>query len=812
MKIKLSAMVTLALASSASLGAAEKLTTSTIDVYSATPLPSIGLPLDIVPANIQVIKGNQLKNQPGVTIADYMSNNSQAVNVTQTQGNPFQPDISFRGFTASPLLGQPQGMSVYVDGVRVNEPFGDIVNWDLIPSFAIQGMQIVPGSNPVYGLNTLGGAIAVQTKDGRLNPGAGIEMEFGSWGRKRVSAEYGGVFATQNGSFDYFVGAQHTDENGWRKYSPSYVNQTFAKVGWQNSASKINLSFTGANNNLTGNGLTPVALLSGDRDQIHTRPDITDNFLRSFTLNASNWVNDKVMLSANVYNRLSHRKTINGDLNDEFNTDDTFEDGYNGVAPYATTPSSNGKGRVCESVLGANGDDWCAPASMNRSRTKQRVSGFTLQAAFNQDIFNRPNQFITGVAYENSKIKFHSTEQKSDIEDLTFAQIHNEGNARFFDNGLPINLSSDVETTVQLTGKTNTYSIFATDTLSLTDKWHVTAAARYNHTKVNNFDSLNPAGASNSLSGIHSFNRLNPSIGLVNKTFENLTVFANYSESSRAPTSIELGCANKDEPCLLPNAMAGDPPLNQVVSKTYDFGLRGVITDNIKWNSSVYRTRNSDDIQFIWAGASSGSRGYFDNVGQTLRTGLDLGLNGRYEKLGFSANYSYIRAEYDSTFDLYNSAHREPDGTSGNYTVRPGDRMAGISPHQLKTRLSYEIMPQWTVGLNTVSYSNQYMHGNENNDHTPGGSRLGQPKVAAYTVVNLDTQYRFDSGFKLFAKAINIFDKDYDIAGRLGETQIKTTGWQGLSEQRVGMVVPGAPRALWVGVRYDFGGNEDKKD
>jgi outer membrane receptor protein involved in Fe transport len=138
--------------------------------------------------------------------------------------------------------------------------------------------------------------------------------------------------------------------------------------------------------------------------------------------------------------------------------------------------------------------------------------------------------------------------------------------------------------------------------------------------------------------------------------------------------------------------------------------------------------------------------------------------------------------------------------------------MAGISPHQLKTRLSYEIMPQWTVGLNTVSYSNQYMHGNENNDHTPGGSRLGQPKVAAYTVVNLDTQYKFDSGFKLFAKAINIFDKDYDIAGRLGETQIKTTGWQGLSEQRVGMVVPGAPRALWVGVRYDFGGNEDKKD
>jgi outer membrane receptor protein involved in Fe transport len=800
MKLKLSRIIALALLGSVSLDAAEKLTTGTINVISATPLPSIGLPLDIVPANIQVVKGSQINTQNGVSLADYISNNLQSVNINQTQGNPFQPDISFRGFTASPLLGQPQGMSVFVDGVRVNEPFGDVVNWDLIPSFAIQGMQVIPGSNPVYGLNTLGGAIAVQTKDGRLNPGAGIEMEFGSWGRKRVSAEYGGVFATQNGSFDYFVGGQHTDEDGWRKYSPSYVNQTFAKVGWQNSASKINLSFIGANNNLTGNGLTPVALLSGDRDQIHTRPDITDNFLRSFTLNASNWINDKVMLSANAFNRLSHRKSINGDLNDGFNTNDEFEDGYLG-----------GSGRVCETVIGAlHGDDYCAPASMNRSNTKQRVSGFTIQAAFNQDIFNKPNQLIAGLGYENSKIKYNATEQKSDIEDLTFAEIHSTGATRFFDDGLPINLSSTVEDTVKLTGKTNTYSIFATDTLSLTDKWHLTAAARYNHTKVNNVDTLNPAGASNSLTGTHIFNRLNPSIGVVNKAFENLSVFANYSESSRAPTSIELGCANRDEPCLLPNAMAGDPPLNQVVSKTYDFGLRGSITDNIKWNSSVYRTRNQDDIQFIWSG--SGSRGYFNNVGQTLRTGLDLGLNGRFEKLGLNINYSYINAEYDSTFQLYNAAHRNPDGTTASYTVRPGDEMPGISPHQLKMRLSYELLPRWNIGLNTVSYSNQYVHGNESNDHTPGSTRLGQAKIAGYTVVNLDTQYKFDSGFKLFAKAINIFDKDYDIAGRLGETQIKTTGWQGLSEQRVGMVVPGAPRALWIGVRYDFGGNEDKKD
>ena len=202
MKLKLSAVVAVALTSAASLGAAEKFTTSTINVYSATPLPSIGLPLDLVPANIQVIKREDLKNQVGVTIADFANNNLQSVSIQETQGNPFQPDVTYRGYSASPLDGNPQGLSVFLDGVRVNEPFGDSVRWDLIPSFAIQGMQLIPGSNPLYGLNTLGGAIALQTKSGRTNQGAAIEASGGSWGRKNVSAEYGGV--SKDGSVDYY--------------------------------------------------------------------------------------------------------------------------------------------------------------------------------------------------------------------------------------------------------------------------------------------------------------------------------------------------------------------------------------------------------------------------------------------------------------------------------------------------------------------------------------------------------------------------------------------------------------------------------
>lgn len=146
----------------------------TIVVVGTTPLVGVGTPLEKVPANVQTIKGSELQAQHSSTtstITDYMQRNVTSVDTNDAQGNASQTDILYRGFTASPLLGTPQGLSVFLDGVRVNEPFGDVVNWDLIPQAAIQTMQIIPGSNPTFGLNTLGGAVAVTTKNGRSNPG-----------------------------------------------------------------------------------------------------------------------------------------------------------------------------------------------------------------------------------------------------------------------------------------------------------------------------------------------------------------------------------------------------------------------------------------------------------------------------------------------------------------------------------------------------------------------------------------------------------------------------------------------------------------
>jgi outer membrane receptor protein involved in Fe transport len=381
--------------------------------------------------------------------------------------------------------------------------------------------------------------------------------------------------------------------------------------------------------------------------------------------------------------------------------------------------------------------------------------------------------------------------------------------------------------TVGLTGKQWTASLFATDTLSLNDKWHLNAGVRYNHTKVDNDDTLRGSLAQSprSLTAVDDYKRLNPSIGITHTPTDRLSIFGTYSESSRAPTSIELGCSNPEYGCLLPSAMADDPPLKQVVAKTYDFGARGSLTDEVKWNASIYHAMNHQDLQFIRAGNST-SRGYYNNVGRTQRQGLDLGLSGQYDRFRWNASYSYIRATFDSDFSLVNSANSSAPNDDPNkniYNVTKGDKMPSIPAHQFKARAQYDVTPKWSVGTNLVYFSDQYVMGNENNKHEANTATClisgslrsnkaacGSGKISDYTVVNLDTQYNFGGGWKAFAKAINIFDNDYYVAGRLAETMFDASGAYD-NEIKSRGVIPGAPRAAWIGVRYEFGGAPEAK-
>src|ERR1700691_68474 len=228
-----------------------------VTVIGNTPLGGLGLPLNQIPSNVKSADSKEMQRQQTLDLADYLNNNFSGVNASDSAGNPYQMDIYYHGFTASPLLGTPEGLSVYLDGVRVNESFGDTVNWDLIPESAISTVSLISGSNPVFGLNTLGGALTLQTKSGHADPGTEFEAYGGSFGRHAFQGETGGEF----GAFDYLLTGNYFDETGWRDLSPTRVWQGFGKIGWQTDSTDIDLSYTYADTSLYGDGSTPLSML-----------------------------------------------------------------------------------------------------------------------------------------------------------------------------------------------------------------------------------------------------------------------------------------------------------------------------------------------------------------------------------------------------------------------------------------------------------------------------------------------------------------------------------------------------------------------
>ncbi len=667
----------------------------------------------------------------------------------------------------------------------MNEPFGDVVNWDLIPTNAIHSINLIPGSNPLFGLNTLGGALSVQTKSGRTNQGGAVEYYQGSFGRKAGSAEFGGM--TQDGSIDYFISGNVFSEDGWRDFSPSDVGQLFGKVGWQNEATSLNLSYTGADNKLVGNGLAPADFLRQQgRESILTRPDLTENKLSFFNLNWSHFFNDNTQLSGNTYSRYGRTNTLNGDGNDDFD-DDTVDLDASGDIDATELAIAN-----ANCAADADSDENCSGA-INRTSSNRKGYGFNAQMTFGQDLMNMKNQFIVGGGYDYGRTNFK--------QNTEFGLVNStrgiDGVGIFGDEGL-----------VDLKGVSKTWSLFATDTLSLNPLWHLTASARYNHTKVENDDRLNPIpdpieANNTSLTSDQSYNRINPAIGVNYTPSKNLTAYASYNEGSRAPTAIELGCANPAQPCRLPNAFAGDPPLDQVVAKTYEGGLRGKLNPDIGWSFSAYRAQNFDDIQFI--SSTTTGAGFFDNVGKTRRQGIDAALNGRLDKFTWALGYSYVRATYESDFEIVSEVNETVPG-SEIQQVGKGDHIPGIPQHQLKLRAAFDVTPNWNIGTNIFAFSDQYSRGNENNKFDGEGA-----KVSGYLVMNLDTRYRFgNSGWQLFAKANNIFDREYNNGGLLGEHRFDagTGQFTGNESDTNAFFAPGAPRAGWIGVRYEFGGKK----
>ena len=788
----LSLMLMTAIFSSASYAEESNLELSDIEVIGTTPLHGVGLPADQIASNIQSATAEDIEQSQSLDMTDFMNKTLGSVSINAAQNNPFQPDVQFRGFTASPLVGVAQGLSIYQDGVRINEPFGDAVNFELIPESAIASMNLMPGSNPLFGLNTLGGAISIQTKNGFTNEGHSLEGYTGSFGRHSATLESGG----NDGTFGYFVTGAYTEEDGWRDQSPSEVEQLFANLSYRNDTSSLDLALTAVDSDLNGNGASPIELAAFEgREAVFTWPDNTQNELRMATLNGSHWISDSVLVSANTYFRNNDRSTFNGD-GAEFGFNATNElieeleqesgesnpDFAIRVAAADVIEDENGVAITQARLDGADDDEL---AINNTSTTKQDSYGLGLQTTFLNNLFERENQLIVGASYDKARMKYNA---QSEIAEFT----ENRGTTGFD----ILNSESIVDAQID----SDTVGLYFTDTLSVTEQLAVTLSGRYNRTRIA-ISGTSEGGETplNETGETHHFNRFNPALGLAYSVDETLGVYGSYSESSRAPTPSELTCSNPLKPCALPNSFLSDPPLEQVVSKTWEAGLRGKF-NSISWTAGVFHTVNKDDIIFIPVeeGGPSGNlnNGIFDNIAKTKRQGVELGLNGAAiaDKLTWFSNYSYVDATFESSFDVFNENNPAGEDT----TVQAGDSMPSIPKHHVKLGMDYAFTKAFTFGFDASYQSSQYFRGDEANNNE---------KMSGYSLVNIHTRYKLNKNVEFFAKVDNLFDREYESFGLYGESDEAPglgdePGDYGLSDSR--FVGYGAPRAGWIGIKVSM--------
>jgi hypothetical protein len=725
-----------------------------VRVVGVTPLPGIGVALDRVPSNVQSASASILARTPAIHLGAQLGSALASVHLNEAQSSTFQPDVQFRGFVASPLLGLPQGLAVYQDGVRLNEPFGDTVNWDLVPTNALAVALVMPGSNPLFGLNALGGALALQTKTGFSHPGHAARYSAGSFGRQWAEVESGG----SRGHVGYFLAGRWVHEDGWRRFSPSRVAQLFGSVERQTDAGRLAVSLTSSVNRLIGNGPAPAQLLEIDRRDIFTHQDLTDTKLGLVTVTGRRRLRRDVEVEAVGYARPAAVSTFNGD--------DTAYGACETGAFVGFLCTDEGSGDV---VRGRDGLGIRAPGSAlsatnNRSSTRTRGWGGSGQLTSTGAVARRENHFVVGASVDAARSRYTAD---TELARLT-ASRGTTGVGLF-----------DAEADVGLRTQVAHVGAFAGDFFSVTPRLTLSASTRVTRSGVRLVDALGE-----DLNGDHHFTGINAAGGATYAVAPaRLTLFGGFSRSTRVPTPSELSCADPDDPCRLPNAFLADPPLAQVVARTWEGGARGR-SGVASWSAAAFTTRNTDDIIFISSGPLT-NHGHFANVGTTARSGIELTAAGAAASgISWRGAYTYLRATFASPLTLGSANH--PEAVDDEIGVEEGDNLPNVPRHQLKGEIVVPI-GRLQLAASVSRLSSQFLRGDEANLLAP---------IDPATTVNLVASHRLSRTVALLARLTNVFNTAPASFGLLGEAD-DVLG-DDFDDPR--FLSPGAPRALWVGL------------
>lgn len=735
--------------------------------YPITPLASGDA--DKVPASVNVVTGGQIARTGSPNVTDALQRNVPGIAVNQVAGNPFMPNVQFRGFVASPVSGTPEGLAVYQNGVRINEAFGDTVNWDLIPTAAIRSAMVVT-NNPAFGLNALGGAVDLQMKNGFTYHGTEIDTMGGSYGRLQGSAQWG----KQIDDFAVYGAIERAHDDGFRNFSSSDIRRFYGDIGYRNGGNEFHLNMGSADNLLGQPASVPVELIDRFWGATYTTPQTTQNRVGYLNLTGKAEVTPSWTLGGTLHVRAFNQAVVDGNATGAqpcadpallcFGNDMTPANGQNGVQLANPFPAN--------AILG----------EIDRNWTRSTTAGASLEATSSDDLFGHANRFVVGSSFDTSVTHFNGN-----IELGTIGPNYVVSGSGIYlgQSGNPTSIGPVALRT------TNQYSgLYALDTFDVTRALSITAGGRFNDARIALEDQIGT-----SLNGNDTFDRFNPLIGATYKITPELTAYAGYSEANRAPTPLELGCADPTHPCLAANFLVSDPPLKQVVSRTVEAGFRGteqLAIGSLSWKAGLFRAKNTDDILAVPSPVLQGF-GYFQNVGATRRQGIETEVSLKSSRLQLSASYAFVDSRFLNALLIGSNS---PFAVNGDVQVLPGDEIPAIPRHRVKASIDYAITDALKVGGDALYASSQYFVGDESNQAA---------KLPGYVVFNLRASYQIDKTWQAYGRVNNLFDNRYATYGTFFETGAVpnlANGGAPFTDPRA--LGPAMPRAFYAGLKARF--------
>lgn len=729
------------------------------------------------PGAMHTLSGRDIATQAGETLVKGLSDQLPGSGLADSQGNDAFQDFHYRGFSASPLQGTAQGVAVYQDGARINEAFGDTVNWDAIPATAIGHMDLW-SNNPVFGLNALGGAITIAMKNGFTWQGREISAQGGSYGEGAATLQYGSA----GGGRALYASVEGLQDDGWRRHSASRIGRIYLDAGWRTGGGEYHLILSGAQSGLGVVGPTPLDWARADSAAVYTWPQATANRIAMVALRGRQDLSSGWRLSASAVLRALRQRHVDGNDADleacsaqsSFGGDVCLEDDALGNPPGGKTLAFRDRFVIVNPAgQPLSYDPNRTYGTVDRTATDSMSEALALQLDGNMPVFGLRNQVTGGITIDHATIAFRSNSVLGRfLPDLSvradppgWGPIHTAGLVGY--------------TPADLGASRDIYGAYLVDALDLTDNLTLTAGGRLNISQIGMRDR---AGTAPELTGHHDYSRVNPLVGLAYRLPSDLTVYAGYSEATRMPTPLETDCSDRTRPCLLESSLVADPPLHQVVAQTYEAGLRGHLADGetrLDWTADLFRTDSRNDI--IALASTIAGRGYYANVPLTRRQGGELALRVKAARWSVHASWSFLDATFQFTGPVASPNNPFAD-EDGNVEVTPGRHIPLTPAHQLRLGGDIEIMPGLTAGGNLAVTGSQYFDG----DHANLDAKL-----PGYWTLGLRAAFRLNPRWQIFGAVENIFDRHdaaygtyFDPGDAAGLTPVTLTNPRSITLER----------------------------